>query len=511
MDIWEFIPRISIVRHNDCVSPERIQIFLYIHSDWRGLFVCTAVFFTWKGFYMEENKWITEKTGRLMAKYGLPCITSVLVGALYNIVDQIFIANASYLGSYGNAANSVVFPLTVIVLAIATMIGDGCCAFVSIRLGAKKDTEAKRGVGTSILWILFASAVLTVLYLTLAEPILTAFGARVNDETFALSKEYFFWIALGVPFYMFGQGLNPVIRSDGSPRYAMVSLLAGALTNCILDPIFIYPLGMGMKGAAIATVLGQIVSAALTLLYLTRMKTTPLERGAFTFCHGGIGKIASLGMTSFLSQVSIVLSMAAVLNMCQKYGALDPIFGLEEYAQIPTAVIGIVMKFFQIVMSIAIGLSAGCIPVVGYNIGAGRKDRASRLMLELLTTECIIGLCATVLFTCFPNAFISVFGAKNESVYYTEFALRCIRLFLSTTALACVNKGTFIYLQSLGKAWTSAGLSLLREVGFGVGLVLLLPIWFGLDGVLWFMPAADILTFFVCIPVIAHVHKELKE
>lgn len=459
---------------------------------------------------MEENKLLTEKTGRLLLRYGLPCVISLLVGALYNIVDQIFIANASYLGSYGNAANSVVFPLTVIALAIATMIGDGCCAFVSIRLGAKKDTEAKRGVGTSILWILCASVVLTALYLCFAEPILTAFGARVNDETFALSKEYFFWISLGIPFYMFGQGLNPIIRSDSNPRFAMVSLLAGALTNCVLDPIFIYLLRMGMKGAAIATVIGQIVSAVCTLWYLTRMQTTPLERGAFTFFHGGIGQIASLGMTSFLSQVSIVLSMAAVLNMCQKYGALDPIFSLPEYAQIPTAVVGIVMKFFQIVMSIAIGLSAGAIPIVGYNIGAGRRDRASRLMVELLCTEFAIGLCATILFDCFPHQLIAIFGAKNESVYYTDFAILCIRLFLSTTALACVNKGTFIFLQSLGKAWTSAGLSMLREVGFGVGLVLLFPIWFGLYGMLWFMAAADILTFILCVFVILRVRRELQ-
>ena len=310
---------------------------------------------------------------------------------------------------------------------------------------------------------------------------------------------------------MFGQGLNPVIRSDGNPRYAMVSLLAGALVNCILDPIFIYPMHMGMMGAAIATVLGEIVSVVFTFVYLFRMKTIRLDHSSFSLFHGGIGQIVSLGMTSFLSQVSIVLSMAAVLNMCRKYGAADPIFGQEELAQIPMAVIGIVMKFFQIVMSIAIGLSAGCIPVVGYNIGAKRHDRASKLMMELLCTEFLIGLAATFLFTCFPRQLIRIFGAENESVYYTSFAIRCIRLFLSTTALACVNKGTFIYLQSLGKAWVSAGLSLLREVGFGVGLVLLLPFWFGLDGLLWFMPAADILTVMVCIFVIAHVRKELKQ
>lgn len=199
-----------------------------------------------------------------------------------------------------------------------------------------------------------------------------------------------------------------------------------------------------------------------------------------------------------------------VLNMCQKYGALDPIFSLPEYAQIPTAVVGIVMKFFQIVMSIAIGLSAGAIPIVGYNIGAGRRDRASRLMVELLCTEFAIGLCATILFDCFPHRLIAIFGAKNESVYYTDFAILCIRLFLSTTALACVNKGTFIFLQSLGKAWTSAGLSMLREVGFGVGLVLLFPLWFGLYGMLWFMAAADILTFILCVFVILRVRRELQ-
>ncbi len=459
---------------------------------------------------MEENKLLTEKTGRLLLQYSLPCVISLLVGALYNIVDQIFIANASYLGSYGNAANSVVFPLTVIALAIATMLGDGCCAFVSIRLGAGKDADAQRGVGTSILWILFASVVLTVCYLCFDEPILTAFGARVNDETFALSKEYFFWISLGIPFYMFGQGLNPVIRSDGSPRFAMASLLAGALTNCVLDPIFIFPLRMGMKGAAIATVIGQIVSAILSLWYITRMKTTPLTRDAFTVFHGNIGRIASLGMTSFLSQVSIVLSMAAVLNMCQKYGALDPIFSQEAYAQIPTAVVGIVMKFFQIVMSISVGLSAGAIPIVGYNLGAERQERVLRLMMELLCAEFGIGLCATLLFDCFPRPLIAIFGAKNESSYYTDFAILCIRLFLSTTALACVNKGTFIFLQSLGKAWTSAGLSMLREVGMGVGLVLLLSIWFGLYGMLWFMAVADILTFILSVVVIVRVRRELR-
>ena len=217
----------------------------------------------------QSNSFLAEQpVGALMRKFSLPCILSLLVGALYNIVDQLFIANASYLGSYGNAANSVVFPLTVIALAIATMIGDGCCAYVSIRLGAGEPEQAHRSVGNAIVLTLIVSVVLMAVYLIFMDPILTAFGATVNAETFALSREYCFWIALGIPFYMFGQAMNPIIRSDGSPRYAMLSLLAGAVCNIILDPIFIFPCGWGMMGAAVATVIGQILSAVLAAAYL---------------------------------------------------------------------------------------------------------------------------------------------------------------------------------------------------------------------------------------------------
>ncbi len=213
------------------------------------------------------------------------------------------------------------------------------------------------------------------------EPILTAFGGKVNDETFACAKEYFFWIALGIPFYMFGQAMNPIIRSDGSPKFAMFATVLGAITNIILDPIFIFPLKMGMKGAAIATVIGQILTAALSIWYLCHMKTLKLRKSSFGFWGSLMKKFLSLGLTSFLAQISLVISMAAVQNMCTKYGAMDEIFGQPEYAQIPLAVLGIVMKFFQIAISIAIGLAAGCIPIVGFNIGAGRKDRAKNCLL----------------------------------------------------------------------------------------------------------------------------------
>ena len=222
----------------------------------------------------EENILGKEKIGKLIRKFSIPCIISLLVNSLYNIVDQIFIANADYLGSFGNAANSVVFPMTVIALAIATMIGDGCCAFTSINLGAKRPEKAEKCVGNAIFLLVSSGIVLAAIYLIFADPILKAFGATVNEETFEMSREYFFWIALGVPFYMFGQGLNPIIRSDGSPTFAMISLLAGAVCNCILDPIFIYTFKWGMAVGDVLTFIAVAVALVHTAKELKRADLT---------------------------------------------------------------------------------------------------------------------------------------------------------------------------------------------------------------------------------------------
>ena len=457
-----------------------------------------------------QNYLVTEKISTLMGKYSIPCIISLLVGALYNIVDQIFIANADYLGSYGNAANTVVFPLTVVALAIAVMIGDGCCAFVSISLGGGSKADAQKSVGNSVVLCVLSSLVLTVVYLVFMEPILTVFGGKVNAETYAHAEEYFFWISLGIPFYMFGQAMNPIIRSDGNPKFAMVSTVAGAITNIILDPIFIFAFRWGMMGAAVATVIGQILTAVLSLWYLLHMKTVKLNKDCFALDGRILRKTLVLGVTSFLSQASLVVSMAAVQNMCTKYGAMDAVFGQPEYAQIPLAVLGIVMKFFQIAISISVGLAAGCIPVVGYNIGARRKDRAKSLFTHLLIAEAAVGLVALIIVEFFPVQLIGIFGAANESAYYTDFAVKSFRVYLCMMVLAMVNKGTFIYLQALGKAVESTVISLMREVVFGVFLPILLPMFFGLDGLLYSFPAADILTALIAVFIIRRTYKELS-
>lgn len=452
-----------------------------------------------------------EKIGKLMGKYAVPCIISLLVGALYNIVDQIFIANADYLGSYGNAANTVVFPLTVIALAIAVVIGDGCCAFVSICLGEKKPTDASRSTGNSIFMTIVTSIVLMLVYLLFSNQIIAMFGGTVNSETFYHSQEYFFWITLGIPFYMFGQAMNPVIRADGSPKYAMISTVSGAIINVILDPIFIYVFKWGMMGAAVATVIGQIATAILAIWYLCHTKFVNLSKDDFKLDKNIIGRTLLLGVCSFLSQISLVAAMAAINNMIRKYSAMDPIFGQEQYAQIPMAVVGIVMKFFQIIISIVVGMSAGCIPIVGYNMGAGLNNRVKKLFTRLITCEAIVGVVALIIVEFFPLQLIGIFGAANESVYYTEFAVKAFRVYLCMLPLACINKAAFIFLQAMGKAAASTMLSMVREIVFGVGFALLLPIVFALDGVLYSMPVSDILTAVISVVLIIMTYKQLSK
>ena len=452
----------------------------------------------------------TERIGKLMGQYAVPCVISLLVGALYNIVDQIFIANASYLGSYGNAANTVVFPLTVVALAIAVMVGDGCCAFVSMALGRNEVDKARRSVGNAVVLSIAGSFVLTAAYLLFADGIIAMFGGTVNEETFRHSQEYFFYITLGIPFYMFGQAMNPIIRADGNPKFAMISTLSGAVINIILDPIFIFCFKWAMMGAAVATVIGQVATAGLAVWYLLHMKIIRPASGDYVLQKRICGRTLTLGVTSFLSQISLVAAMAAINNMLRKYGALDAVFGQEQYAQIPMAVVGIVMKFFQIVISIVVGMAAGCIPIVGYNMGAEKKPRVRALFTKLLTAEALVGAAALILAEGFPRQLIAIFGAANESVYYTDFAIKAFRVYLCMMVLACVNKACFIFLQAVGKALSSTLLSMLREVVFGVGFALLLPLFFGLDGVLYSMPVSDTLTFLISAALIAKTYRELN-
>lgn len=452
-----------------------------------------------------------ERVGVLIVRYGLPCVISLLVGALYNIVDQIFIANATYLGSYGNAANTAIFPLTVVALAIAVMCGDGACAYASRLLGLNEKNKALKSVGSAISVTIISSIILMIIYIVFQDGLVVMFGGSVNEKTYLYAKEYLFYIALGIPFYMFGQAANPIIRADGNPRFAMIAILIGAITNIILDPIFIYILKWGMMGAAIATVIGQFITAVLSLIYIFKMKNLSIGLKDLKIdAHESITTLKA-GLTSFLSQISLVLAMMAINNMIMKYSVIDPIFSSPELTQIPMAVLGIVMKFFQIVISIVVGLSAGCIPIVGFNIGSGYKKRVRDLLKLLLISEFFVGLVSFILVEFFPDQLISLFGASSESIYYTLYAEKAFRIYLAFIILACINKATFIFLQGMGKVLESTILSMVREVVFGVGFALLLPVFFKLDGVLYSMPISDLITFIISVYLLIKISKELKK
>lgn len=304
--------------------------------------------------------------------------------------------------------------------------------------------------------------------------------------------------------------MNPIIRADGNPKFVMVSTLVGAVINIILDPIFIFVFKWGMMGAAVATVIGQIATAVLAIWYLCNTKVVRIKKSDFKLRSKIVYRTLVLGICSFLSQISLVAAMAAVNNMIRKYGAMDSVFGQTQYAQIPMAVVGIVMKFFQIVISVVVGMAAGCIPIVGFNMGAGLKDRVKELFTKLLIAEAAVGAAALIIVELFPNGLIRVFGAANESVYYTSFAIKAFRIYLCMMIFTCVNKATFIFLQAMGKAVASTMLSMVREIVFGVGFAILLPIFLGLDGVLYSMPVSDIITFIIALIIIKHTYKELR-
>ena len=424
----------------------------------------------------------------------------LLVGAIYNITDQIFIGRG--VGYLGNGATNVVFPLTVVVLALATMIGDGACSYVSISLGRKDNESAHCTVGNSIVLTVLISIAITIVYTVFEDKILYLFGATENNIPYA--EEYFRYIIIGIPFYMFGQAINPIIRSDGSPRYAMFSTLAGAMLNVVLDYIAIFVLGWGMMGAAVATVAGQVVTAALSLKYLFKMNVVTLQKPSFILKFKLMRRFIPLGFCSFLSQGTMVIAFAVTNNMLVKYGTLS-VYG----ADIPLTVLGIVCKFLQIVISVVIGMAAGCIPIVGFNYGAGKLDRVRSVMWRLLSAEIFLGLGAFITIECFPAQLINLFGSEGD--LYVQFAVKSFRIYLGAIILACINKSTFIFMQSLGKSAMSTALSFFREVVLGVPLVMLLPMIFGLDGILYSMPVSDIIAFIASVCIILYTDRQLRQ
>ena len=344
----------------------------------------------------------TEKISKLMLKFSVPCVLSLLVSALYNIVDQIFIGN-SELSALGNAATGVVFPIFIIAQAFAWCFGDGCAAYLNICQGRKDTQSAHKAIGTGIVITLLSSIVLMAVFFPLKTQLLTLFGA--SENSIGMAVEYFNIILAFFPVYMLSNMMNAVIRADGSPSMSMASMLLGAIINIILDPVFIFGLRMGMTGAALATVIGQCVSFIISFIYFFRTKTFKLTMKSFVPDFKVFSSALKLGTSSFITQMTIVIISLVCNIMLAKYGAMSQ-YGVD----IPIAIIGIESKVFTVVINLVVGIVLGCQPIIGYNIGAKNYDRVRQLYRSILTCTIVIGLISTLLFELAPRAVVGIFG-----------------------------------------------------------------------------------------------------
>ena len=434
----------------------------------------------------EENILGTEKIGKLIKKFSIPCIISLLVNSLYNIVDQIFIGWG--VGYLGNGATNVVFPLTIVCLAFALMLGDGSAAYLSLKLGEKKKEEASKGVANGISLSVLISIIFFIITLAFLPQLLNLFGCTDILREYALNYGYI--IAIGLPFMMIGTTLNSIIRADGSPKYSMMTMIAGAVLNIILDPIFIFVFKMGVRGAAIATVISQILTFVLNIIYIKRFKSVSMKREYFKVKLNIAKKVSALGVSSFITQMSFVLVMAVENNLLGKYGASSK-FGSE----IPITVLGIVMKISQILNSIIIGIAAGTQPIFGYNYGAGKYDRVKQTLKIVLGSSLIISTIAFVLFQTIPDKLISIFGTGDEN--YMEFACLAFRIYLMLCICNGIQIPSGIFFQAIGKSVKSAILSLSRQVLFLIPSMFILGGTCGIIGVLYAGPVADGLAFVI--------------
>lgn len=447
---------------------------------------------------VEENILGKEKIGKLMRKFSIPCIISMLVNSLYNIVDQIFIGWG--VGYLGNGATNIVFPLNMICLAFALMIGDGTSAYLSLKLGEKKKDEAKRGVANGILTSILISIVFFVVILALLPQLLNLFGCTEALRPYAL--DYGFIIATGLPFMMVGTTLNSIIRADGSPKYSMVSMVSGALLNTILDPIFIFVFNMGVKGAAIATIVSQVLTFILNICYIKRFKSVKLDKKDFKLNGKAVGKLLSLGISSFITQMSIVFVMAVENNMLKKCGANSD-FGSE----IPITVLGIVMKISQILNSIILGIAVGAQPIIGYNYGAGKNDRVKETLKKVLGLSIIVSTIAFILFQTIPDKLIAIFGSGEEK--YIEFACLAFRTYLMLCIFNGVQIPSGIFFQAIGKSAISAILSISRQIVLLIPAMIILGNIFGVHGVLSAGPIADGIAFMIALILIIREVRKL--
>ncbi|MFR2533832.1 MAG: MATE family efflux transporter [Clostridia bacterium] len=449
---------------------------------------------------VKQNELATEKIGKLIKKFSIPCIISLLVSALYNIVDQIFIGQG--VGYLGNTATNIVFPLTVIALAFSLLIGDGAAAHLSLSLGKNDRESAKKGIGNGITLVVLISIIFLIIGLVMAEPLLKLFG--VTQASYGYAKSYMFYIVLGLPFFMLTNTLNSMIRADGAPTYAMRTMLIGAIINVILDPIAIFVLKWGVEGAAIATVVGQVVSGMLSILYIKKFKTIEVTKDSLKLKVKTVKNILGLGISSFITQISITIVLIVMNQLLAKYGAIS-----KYGSDIPLSALGIVMKVNQIVNSVIIGIAVGAQPILGFNYGAKQYKRVVQTFMKAIQIGAIITIIGTIIFQLCPQIVINLFGQENG--LYNEFAQKSFKIFLMFILLNSFQMISGIFMQAIGKPMKSAIISLSRQILFLIPAMLILSHIGGIEGILFAGPTADGLAFVLAMILVTLEIKQIKK
>ena len=425
-----------------------------------------------------------QSIGKLMLKFSLPAIISMVVNSIYNIVDQIFIGWG--VGYLGNAATNVAFPLMTVAMALSTLICDGCVAYFSLKLGEKRYEEAARTMGNGVMIATVTGLTMFLLGEIFLSPILKLCGATEN--VFPYAKDYVSVTLLGYPLVFISMTISSLIRAEGNPRYSMICMLTGCITNIVLDALFVLGFDWGVKGAAWATVIGQFLNFCLCLAYIPRFRDIRFKLENMKPRRNVLGAFLPLGISSLFTQMSFAVLQVCMNNQLVKYGALS-IYGPD----IPLAAFGIVMKVNSIIISVLVGISIGSQPIVGYNYGAKNYDRVKKTYLRTILVGSIVAVLGWCCFQLFPQNIVNIFGQESE--LYNQFAVLCFRRFLITVCLAGITVPTGIFFQSIGKPVIAMISSMVRPLVFFIPALFFLTSRMGIDGALWAGPISDLLAF----------------
>ena len=446
-----------------------------------------------------------EKINTLLLSFAIPCVISMLINSVYNIVDQIFIGKG--VGTLGNAATNVIFPLVIIANAISGLIGNGASANLSLRLGEKKEDEAKKCIGSAITLTIIVSIVFSIIIYLLLPNLVYLLGCTKNVYHYAL--DYGRIILIGVPFMITYSAIASIIRADGSPKYSMILLVVGAIINIILDPIFIFTFNMGVKGGAIATVVGQVVSCIMALVYIPKIKSVKLEKSDFKL-DKSITRTLGLGLSSFITQATVLALFVFMNNIMTKYGATSK-FGSD----IPLSVYGVISKINSLYISTILGISIGSQPIIGFNYGAGNYSRVRETLKKVLVINMIVGIIFNTIFFLFPTELAGIFISKTDPSYdlFMEFAVLMCRSFLLVCCLNFLEMTTSIVVQSLGNVKKATAVSFIRQIILFIPIALILCILCkkGIYGALYAGCISDSITFVISIFILLSEYKKLKD